>query len=347
MGKRIDSQKLRRREQRRNENGGWRTLLACAAEIASMDPWERLGSGDLIAYIPQSGDRMIFFSCVLDMDDSFGIMVFPSPADYRRTNGQSASARQETRDYIEMTAYSVNFTRKEDVPPENLQLYKRLSVDFGDGMWPWAACKPCGYTGRMPRGEEVFDLLDCLGNFHMALKALETGLRQPDFANGEMLLRYYSPERKLWQNVIAPFDLPPFERSPLEMRADSPKLKALRALPTAQEVRRVELDFGWLPELHQENARDEPFYPLVVALADRETGRELSCHTCRPEEMMDCILTAWAVALRENGIPQTLYVSRDETAALLADFAQKLGVKLKRVKRLPAAGRALRDAGAV
>lgn len=232
MGKRIDSQKLRRREQRRNENGGWRTLLACAAEIASMDPWERLGSGDPIAYIPQSGDRMIFFSCVLDMDDSFGIMVFPSPADYRRTNGQSASARQETRDYIEMTAYSVNFTRKEDVPPENLQLYKRLSVDFGDGMWPWAACKPCGYTGRMPRGEEVFDLLDCLGNFHMALKALETGLRQPDFANGEMLLRYYSPERKLWQNVIAPFDLPPFERSPLEMRADSPKLKALRALPT-------------------------------------------------------------------------------------------------------------------
>ena len=214
-------------------------------------------------------------------------------------------------------------------------------------MWPGAACKPCGYTGRMPRGEEVFDLLDCLGNFHMALKALETGLRQPDFANGEMLLRYYSPERKLWQNVIAPFDLPPFERSPLEMRADSPKLKALRALPTAQEVRRVELDFGWLPELHQENARDEPFYPLVVALADRETGRELSCHTCRPEEMMDCILTAWAVALRENGIPQTLYVSRDETAALLADFAQKLGVKLKRVKRLPAAGRALRDAGAV
>ena len=49
MGKRIDSQKLRRREQRRNENGGWRTLLACAAEIASMDPWERLGSGDPIA----------------------------------------------------------------------------------------------------------------------------------------------------------------------------------------------------------------------------------------------------------------------------------------------------------
>lgn len=32
MGKRIDSQKLRRREQRRNENGGWRTLLADFAQ---------------------------------------------------------------------------------------------------------------------------------------------------------------------------------------------------------------------------------------------------------------------------------------------------------------------------
>ena len=45
--------------------------------------------------------------------------------------------------------------------------------------------------------------------------------------------------------------------------------------------------------------------------------------------------------------PSTLYLCRDESYDLFEDLAQKLGVKIKRVKRLPAAERILRDLGAV
>ena len=73
----------------------------------------------------------------------------------------------------------------------------------------------------------------------------------------------------------------------------------------------------------------------------------LCLYRCRPEELMNCAFTAWREVVEEHGIPSTLYLCRDESYDLFEDLAQKLGVKIKRVKRLPAAERILRDLGAV
>lgn len=89
------------------------------------------------------------------------------------------------------------------------------------------------------------------------------------------------------------------------------------------------------------------YFPFEVFLTDRETGEVLRLYRCSPEEMMECAFTAWRDVVKKHGIPKTPYACRYDRYDLFEDLAQKLGVKLKRVKRLPAAEGVLRDLGAV
>ena len=82
-----------------------------------------------------------------------------------------------------------------------------------------------------------------------------------------------------------------------------------------------------------------------MALADRETGELLRGYYCRPDLWADCAVDLWEETLQKYGVPETLYICRAKSAAMLEDYAQRLGGHLKRVKRLPAARRALRDFG--
>lgn len=347
MGKKLDFQKEAKREQKKREEQLWRTLLDCLAAITRMNPWDQLDSADPLAFIPKSNDRMVFFSCIQDAEDDVGIMVFPSTQDYRFSCCGEITARQAARNYIEMENYGVFFTPKEDVPEEMRKIYRRLALDFGDGLWPWVIHKRRGYVGAVPAGESLAFLLDCLGNFHMQLQALKAAKSAPDFKNGGMMLRFYSPERKLWLNVEAPFELPPEETHTVVLREESPKLRELKSLENSALARKVEFEFGWAELPAQGSTDEEPYYPMQVIFTDRESGQLLSLYQCRPENIVDCAFTAWSEVLHQYGIPEFLYVSRGESYDLFEDFASKLGVKIKQVKRLPAAQRILRDQGAV
>ena len=54
-----------------------------------------------------------------------------------------------------------------------------------------------------------------------------------------------------------------------------------------------------------------------------------------------------AEAWEEYGLPRTLYICRDDSESFFIDLVQQLGLKLKRVKRLPAAARFLREMDAI
>lgn len=346
MGKVLDFNHMKK-EKKKQEQQLWCNLLNCILHIMEMDPWQHLTSGDPFALIPKSCSQMIFFSCVQDAADSMGIMVFPSARDYQLLCCDDSPARQAIRNHIETECYSVYLSPKEEVPPEMRKIYRQFKLDLGSGLWPWIIHKRRGYLGDVPTGENLAFLYDCLGNFCMQLQAMQEFKNRPDFEHGSMMLRYYSPQKELWMNMEVPFALPPEEAHPVILREDSPKLNKLKTLGPATEVRKVEFDFGWLDFPTQEDSDEEPYYPMQVVFTDRESGQLLSLYHCRPEDGTDCAFTAWSEVLNQYGIPEMLYVCRNDSYDLFEDFAQHLGVKIKLVKRLPAAQRILRDQGAV
>ena len=353
MGKTIDFKKAAQKQKRSRDNRLWRTLLDCMDAIVDLCPWTAAGPDTPFVYIPDGYDQMIFFSCVQDKEDaSFGVIVYPSPQEYLAATQERATGREEMRSYIESDVYTVSYTPcREDVPEDMLKVYRRLGLDFTGDLWPWAIHKRRGYLGAVPEGDDLAFLLDCMGNFHMQVKALCQGALRGKLKEGDMVLRFRLEDgREPWKNTILPFaelKLPPAPRNPVIMRESSEKLKELRGLPIAEQVQQMEFDFSWLAEPVQDKPSAEPFFPIVAVVTDRKSGEPLAIRSGQPEDLLDCAFDAWQEALRKCGVPKTLYISRDESLDLFDDFAKKLGVKCKQVKHLPAATKVLRNCGAV
>ena len=353
MGKTIDFKKAAQKQKRSRDNRLWRTLLDCMHAITELDPWEIVGPETPFVYVPEGYGQMIFFSCVQDEDeDAFGVIVYPSPHKYLAATQARATGREFMRSYIESDTYTVFFTPcREDVPEGMLKVYRRLGLDFKGGLWPWVLHKRRGYLGAVPEGDDLAFLMDCMGNFHMQVKALRQGGLLDRLTEGDMVLRFHLADgSEPWKNAVLPFselELPPAPRVPVLMRDSSEKLKELRGLSGDGQFQQMEFDFGWLLEPVQDKPSDEPFFPVVAVVTDRKSGEFLAVRGGPPESLLDCAFDAWQEALRKYGLPKTLYVGRDESFDLFEDFAQKLGVKCKQVKRLPAAARALRGCGAV
>ena len=323
MGKTIDSKKAAQKQKRSQDNRLWRTLLDCVCAIADLCPWEAAGPDTPFVYIPQGYDQMIFFSCMRDeVAGSFGVIIYPSAQEYLAAAQRRATGREEMRSYIESDVYTVTLTPcQEEVPEDMRKVCRRLGLDFTGGLWPCALHKRRGYLGAVPEGDDLAFLLDCLGNFHMQIKALRQGALQGKLKEGDMVLRI--------------------------MREGSAMLNELRGLPIAGQVQQMEFDFSWLAEPVQDKPSAEPFFPVVAIVTDRQSGETLAIRSGRPEDLPVCAFDAWQEALRKCGVPKTLYVGRSESVDLFEDFAKKLGVKCKQVKRLPAAAKALRNCGAV
>ena len=86
---------------------------------------------------------------------------------------------------------------------------------------------------------------------------------------------------------------------------------------------------------------------MYVLFADRVSGKKLAYYSCHPDDFMDAAFTAWAELIQQYGKPQTLYLSRPESVGLFQDFANKVSVKVKIVKHLPAVQRLFRQNGII
>lgn len=342
MAKKKSSRKKARNQREIDNRRDWHALLQCITVIAQMDPWDMLAEDDTCACLTADGSQMIFFSCV--EGDEQGLIIFPSVREYQRASVEPGSTAEELRNFIESENYTVFFTFQDDVPPETRKFYERLSVDFGEGLWPWIFHKRRGDLGALLAKEDARFMLDCLGNFCMMLKALQKFDRKPDAAAGEMLVRYYSEKDNLWLNRIAPASLLPEPEYPRYVaKENSPAFRHLKEPPVSADHPKMEFDFGWVTAPGQ----DAPDFRLLAVVTDRETGEVLNYYDCRPDDAPECIFLTVAEAWEEYGLPRTLYICRDDSESYFIDLVQHLDLKLKRVKRLPAAARFLREMDAI
>lgn len=342
--KKVNDRKLQMEQNKRL----WRELFELVGQIFALHPWEHFQSGNVFALAPGGNADAVFFDIEHDrLLHTRSLTIYPSRKDYVRfLNASQGSSREQARQQIEQARCTLFLGAREQLPEQMLSCIKKVGVTFGSGLWPWIEYKPHGCAPILPDETALRWILDMLGHFRMQLHAVVEQKQRIDFANGEMLLRVYNPSHKVWMNMTAPFVLPPVQ-PPVPLCTDAAQLTALADCPRAEQVERIEFDYGWLTEPVCDQAGDIPYYPMLLVFTDRVSHQTLAHVRCHPDAFRAQVFSVWCDLLEQYGRPETLYVSREENMELFLDFANQTRIALKQVKRLPAAEKVLRDAQAI
>ncbi len=97
-----------------------------------------------------------------------------------------------------------------------------------------------------------------------------------------------------------------------------------------------EIDFFYFPHRIQEKD-GRPYYPYVILWIEHYSGFILNHHLAKPTNFVSEFPEQF-LKLVENieSLPQEILVKREETFKLLEPLTSKLGIKLRRIKRLMA-----------
>jgi hypothetical protein len=121
----------------------------------------------------------------------------------------------------------------------------------------------------------------------------------------------------------------------------APPLDELRIQRIKQTIRARqgvwEADFFLSPTPIQENRGERPYYPYMFLWVDRRSGMVLPPHLAAPDRR-DAEFPQHFLTLVEqaNALPQEICVLTQEALALLEPSTSRLGVKLRRSRRLGA-----------
>ena len=329
-------------------SAAFRKLYDAAVRILMLQPWNHFTSGDFFIQYPKNSERMILACTVNSLAEGFGVLVYPNPAFCPDSVLLPDTLDISERDYIESEEYTLFFDAWSELPASAQKLLTSIGVTPTKTMlYPWFGHKTYGHPGADLSPADYPILSDILGNLFMQYRSvLEQGLTV-NFAAGQALVRVYDAKADSWYNFASKMSFAPKTPVSIIMRDDSPKLAALRKCPVSTKIARVEFDFGWEAEPVVDEGNKMPYYRMLVLFADRVSGRRLTYYSCHPDDFMDAAFTAWAELIQQYGRPQTLYLSRSEAVGLFQDFANKVSVKVKIVKRLPSIQRLFRQNGII
>lgn len=323
-------------------------LYEAAVRILMLQPWNHFSSKDLFIQYPKNGERMILACTVNSLAEGFGVLVYPNPAFCPDSVLSSDTSDISEREYIESEEYTLFFDAWSELPASAQKSLTSIGITpIKSMLYPWFSHKTFGHprADLSPADYPIFS--DILGNLIMQYRrVLEQGLLV-DFAAGQALVRVYDAKADLWYNFASKMKFAPKAPVSITMQDDSPNLTALRNCPVNTKIPRVEFDFGWEAEPVVDEEGKTPYYRMLVLFADRISGKKLTYYSCHPDDFMDAAFTAWEELIQQYGRPQTLYLSRPESVGLFQDFANKVSVKVKIVKRLPAIQRLFRQNGII
>lgn len=323
----------------------WCSIYEASAHLIGLKPWDKLRPEYLFLYLPEDQDTPAICHLISN-PDAIGLMIHPDPTSYFAGQHVSSSPNDAKRAFIESNVFAMHLCHRSELPAAVCSLLQRLHLysEDEDALVPYFLYKEFGYTTTLPQEEHLFYLFDCLSSLFMMLSHLLEQKLPVDFENGEIMLRFYNQDLQQWLNFAVPKDKVLNPDSFRLAVQESEHLAHLRRCPPAPDGLRIEFDFAWAPEPVEKEGQPS-HYPLFLLFTDRVNKTFLGgCHG-QADELVNGAFNYLSDLIEQHGRPEALYVCRDTSLCLIYDFASKLGIPVKRVKRLPTIERIRRENG--
>jgi hypothetical protein len=228
-----------------------------------------------------------------------------------------------------------SFEDRKSLEKQDHEVIKRLGLKFrGAKSWPlFRSYEPGYYPWHLDQPQVHFLTLALRQAAEVSLRMRINGNLLTNSGKAQYLVRVpeqSGPDLRWKDEWLLPA---PLERTkdeapvPDEIRLQRIKKRGLRPAGI------WEVDFFQFPAPIQEGGR--PFFPLCLLIVDQDSGFIFGTHLESKDRHRPEFLNQMLKVIEENAyLPQEIWVKREEVFQLFEGLVSRLGLKMKRVKRL-------------
>jgi len=315
----------------------WLHLYEVANNIGMFEPWKRFYEDNCFSFIPRGNKETYFFSFIGESAERCGIACYTNEKDYLKGRKRltSKNSKDEPALFLQ-NAYMCFWGNREDISKESYAQIKELGFSFrGKGAWLYFTRFQVGYLPVLLEEKEVDMMICAFENLFMMLKAIYEGGLEPEFENGNTLIRWYSEEDKLY--YTHPFDVNFSEQALDDIIYISKEESRLQNFKkTSASDYSILLDWGYVTTV-MVNDYNKQIFPLVLLASTKDNFLLLQPQILNPEDnKIDILFNSILKIIDKSGKPREIIICDNEIKNIISDFCKILGIKITVRKSIPA-----------
>ncbi len=313
----------------------WHALYRAAVDFRQVQPWRWVNDTDLFG-VKNPEDGEIGYCCIVGaLGEFIGLVV------YLGTEGLESYLRIQKSESPEEDVLSTgkclvaSFEDRKSLQKQDHEVIKRLGLKFrGPKSWPlFRSYEPGYYPWYLNQPQVHFLTLVLRQAADVSLRIKIDGDLLTSTGKARYLVRvpeWSGPDLHWKDERLSPV---PLERAkdevpiPDEIRLQRIKKRGLRPAGI------WEVDFFQFPMPIQEGGR--PFFPMFLLIVDHDSGFVFESHLESKDRHKPEFQSHMLKVIEENAyLPQEIWVKREEVFQLFEGLVSRMGLKIKRVKKL-------------
>ena len=327
------------REKNKPTNEQLIELYQAAMDFKKAEPWQHLYDGDLIC-VENPVDKMVGYCSVMGKaGEHYALGVYLG--DEGIAGFYDSLENAETIPYHQalhlQNCVMCSLEDRDQLAKQDKEQIKALGLSFrGKNAWPLFRRYEPGYHPWFINQYECLFLTHALKQTLFVVQEVIEGRIRMNMEEGETILRYSKKkDGKLeWYSKEITVAHPVVIFSPVEIN-DELLIQRVKREERIENIS-FQIDTCYMPSPVQENMDERPYYPRLFLVVETESGLIVDYHMYKKiDDDADVTLKKLISFCLEKGVPREIQVRSVKMVAILDDFCQKAGIKLKMVKTLP------------
>lgn len=327
----------------------WQELYQAAIDFKQAEPWTWLYDDDVFC-LENPKDKTIGYCSVMGKGGMhFALGVYLGNAGFE--NFYKLLTESEAMPPYQVLHYHnclmCSFEDRDLLTNVDRNQIKALGRTFrGRNAWPLFRRYEPGYAPWYINRDECVFLTQALRQSLITAINIRENLYRMDDAKGKTILRYSQENNGQLEWYPREFKLlvPKYIYKPLIFKDDM-VIHKIKKIGSMGDVV-FQLDSCYMPTPIRENKDERPYYPKAFLLVDKKTGLVIDYGMYASiQDEATVVLNKLINMFLGKGTPREIQVRSDFMVSLLTDFCEKTGINLKKVRKLVAINKVLKEMG--
>ncbi len=313
-------------------------LYLAAADFKKVGPWKWLYDADIICVENPKDKTMGYCSVMGKAGEYYALGVYLGDEGFfgfcqLMENADNISSHQALH---YQNCIMCSFEDRDMLSTKDRKKIKDLGLSFrGRNAWPMFRRLEPGYNPWHINQEECIFLTHALKQTLFVATNVMTGQLRMNMKQGETILRYSEEKSgKLeWFSKEIQLEIPMVSYAPAII-TDDVLIQRIKKAGSRGNIS-FQVDTLYMPSPVQDDRGERPYFPRMFVITDQKSEAIIDYEIYQSiDDDANVVLEKLIGICLENGIPKEIQIRNEAMAAILYDFCNKTGIRLKILKHL-------------